>query len=88
MIIVNNPGLTDRENEILSRYPHTEGAGDAIFTLKGGSILRVNDVRVDSISPVGANAGVITLEFFSSDSLLHIPNVVCWSIDYRFKKEW
>lgn len=65
-------------------HSHVEGEGDVIFTRLDGKTVRIDNVRVDSISPIAENNGVIGVEFFDSDRVVHVPFVSHWEIEYRF----
>lgn len=63
-------------------YP--EFTATAIFTLADGGTVTLDNVNVDSISAVGANKGVISVEFENDlDRIVHIPFVRYWEIDWR-----
>lgn len=62
---------------------HAEGEGDVTFTRLDGKTVTFNGVLVDSIGPTAANPGVIAVEFFDSDRVVHVPFVLSWEVDYR-----
>lgn len=78
-----NPELADWERELLSEAKHDEGEGNVVFTLHDGSTLKVENVRVDSIGPSAENRGVIGVEFFHSDHVVHVPFVRFWEVTYN-----
>lgn len=55
----------------------------AIFTRTDGAQFALSDVRVESISPSGANRGCIAVEFENdSDKVIHLPFIHSWQIEY------
>lgn len=62
---------------------HDEGEGDVTFTRTDGTSFTVTNVRVESIGPSAEARGVIGVEFFGSDRLIHVPFVQSWEITYR-----
>lgn len=67
--------LADWERELL-------GTGTVVFTRTDGREVRIENARVDSIGPSAENPGVIGVEFFDSDSVVHVPFVESWIIEY------
>lgn len=68
------------ERELLTGY--REGEGDVTFTLTDGSTYTIDCVRVESVSPVATAPGVIGVEFFDSDRVVHVPFVRSWEFNY------
>ena len=69
-------GYTDR---MLTR---PMGEGDVLFTRTDGRTVLIENVRVDSIGPSAENPGVIGVELFNSDQIIHVPFVQFWVINY------
>lgn len=63
---------------------HQEGEGDVTFTRTDGKMFTIDNVRVDSIGPSADAPGVIAVEFFDSDRVVHVPFVLSWEVSYRF----
>jgi hypothetical protein len=59
-----------------------EGEGDVLFTRTDGRTVLIENVRVDSIGPSAENPGVIGVEFFDRDDVVHVPFVQFWVINY------
>jgi len=77
--------LADWERELLSRLHNVsrpEGQGDVTFVRLDGHKVTLKDVRVDSIGPGAENNGVIGVEFFDSDRVVHVPFVASWEVSY------
>lgn len=66
----------------LTDSPHRIGEGNVTFTRLDGFTVTIENVRVDSVSPVGAPGGVVAVEFFDSDRVVHVPFVQSWEFDY------
>lgn len=78
----------------LSEHPHwctkrkafratPDPVPSVVFHLTGGGTLRFDNVNFDSIGPVGANPGVISVEFTDdTDRVVHVPFVEWWEIHY------
>lgn len=77
----NEEPLAAWERELLTGY--REGEGDVIFKRTDGGTVRIEKVRVDSISPVATNSMVIAVEFFGNDDVVHVPFVESWTIEYK-----
>lgn len=69
-------GYTDR---MLTR---PMGEGDVLFTRTDGRTVFIENVRVDSIGPRAESPGVIGVEFFDRDDIVHVPFVQYWVINY------
>ena len=54
-----------------------------VITLTDNSTIEFEGVDFDTISPSGANRGVIAMEFVDSDRIVHVPFVKYWEIQYR-----
>lgn len=75
-----NQPLAPWERELL--YGRREGEGDVTFTLTSGETYTIKDVRVESVSPMATAPGVIGVEFFDSDRVVHVPFVRSWEFNY------
>jgi hypothetical protein len=64
--------------------PYQDGEGDVTFHLSDGKEITFERVRVDSIGPSAENAGVIGVEYYNKDDIVHVPFVRYWTIGYRF----
>lgn len=63
---------------------HREGEATVTFCRTDGRKLVLDHVRVDSVGPNGVPGGVIGVEFFDSDEVIHVPFVESWTFSYRF----
>lgn len=72
--------LAPWERELLTGY--REGEADVEFSLLDGSTFVIERVRADSVGPSGNAPGVIGVEFFDSDRVVHVPFVRSWEFDY------
>lgn len=86
-----SPPLPRLEIEMLDDYlfPGTPGVltrpmgeGDVLFTRTDGRTVFIENVRVDSIGPRAEAPGVIGVEFFDRDDIVHVPFVQYWVINY------
>lgn len=57
--------------------------GDIIFTRLDGEKVRVENANFESVSAVGANAGVIAVEVYDSREIVHVPFVASWTVDFE-----
>ena len=80
---ISEQPLAPWERELLGQRPHDIGEGDVMFTRTDGRTVKIDNVRVESISPMGTNAGVVAVEFFGTDRVVHVPFVESWEISYR-----
>ena len=62
---------------------HRVGEGDVTFTRIDGRTVTIKNVRVDSIGPGADNFGVVAVEFFGNDDVVHVPFVESWTINYN-----
>ena len=62
---------------------HREGYGEVTFTRTDGKRVVLDNIRVDSVSPLAANTGVVCAED-EDENIIHIPFVSHWTVDYRF----
>lgn len=62
---------------------HAEGEGKVIFTHTDGTKVVIDNVEVDSVSPLAEIGDVIGLSLFSEDRVIHVPFVASWEFDYR-----
>lgn len=62
---------------------HDEGFGEVTFYRTDGTTIVLDYIKVDSISPVAANNGVVCAED-SEGTIIHIPFVSYWTVEYRF----
>lgn len=62
---------------------HAEGEGDVTFLRTDGRKVVIRDVRVDSVGPSASAPGVVSVEFFGSDDVVHVPFVESWTFNYR-----
>jgi hypothetical protein len=62
---------------------HAEGEGKVIFTRTDGAKVVIDNVEVDSVSPLAEIGNVIGLNLFREDRIIHVPFVVSWEFDYR-----
>lgn len=77
--------LAQWERELLAGHAGQEdGIGNVTFYLSNGDSFTIDNVRVDSISPNGANNGVIAAEGSDGDTIYHVPWVSYWTVDYPF----
>lgn len=74
--------LADWEKELLTMRNRPEGEGDVTFHRTDGTEFSLRNVRVDSIGPSAENKGVIGVEFFDKDDVVHVPFVQFWTIEY------
>ena len=74
--------LASWERELLNG-PHREGEGDVTFTRTDGRTLTIHNVRVDSVGPAASAPGVVSVEFFNSDKVRHVPFVESWEFNYN-----
>lgn len=72
--------LAPWERELLTGY--CEGEGKVTFTRTDGRTVVIDKVRVDSISAVAENKGVIGVEFYGTDRVVHVPFVSYWEVTY------
>lgn len=63
---------------------HELGEGKVIFTRIDDVKVVIDNVRVDSVSPIAEIGNVVAAELFNSDRIIHIPFVASWEFDYRF----
>lgn len=63
--------------------PHREGEGDVTFLTTDRREVTIRDVRVDSVGPSATARGVVSVEFFDSDRVVHVPFVESWEFTYR-----
>lgn len=68
--------------ERLTGSPHRGGEGDVVFTLQDDTELVIRGVRVDSVGPSAEARGVIGVEFFDVDTVIHVPFVKYWTFQY------
>ena len=73
----NNPFLA-------SALELTDGEGDVTFKRLDGKTVTFYNVRVDSVGPSAENPGVVGVEFYGNDELVHVPFVESWTFDYRW----
>lgn len=69
----------------LSEIPgsqYDEGEGCVTFTRTDGQVVVIDNVRVDSIGPSAEARGVIGVEFYDKDEVVHVPFVKFWTISY------
>lgn len=67
----------------LNSSAHDVGEGDVTFLRTDGREVTIRDVRVESVGPSAEAPGVIGVEFFDSDKIVHVPFVESWTFDYR-----
>jgi len=76
--------MNEYGNTILqTKTAHRDGEGDVTFTLNDGSTFTIPDVRVESVGPAAESPGVIGVEFYDTDVVIHVPFVRYWTFDYR-----
>lgn len=61
---------------------HEEGYGEVTFTRTDGEVVNLDHIRVDSISSVAANTGVVCAED-KDGNIIHLPFISHWVVDYR-----
>lgn len=69
--------------KLVGPIPHQEGEGDVTFTTTDRREVTIRDVRVESVGPSGSARGVVSVEFFDSDRVVHVPFVESWEFTYR-----
>jgi hypothetical protein len=74
----------DNYNPWANPIPHQHGEGEVVFTLKDDTTVSFDYVRVDSVSPGAEAFGVVGVEFYGSDRVVHIPFVKFWEFNYRY----
>lgn len=70
--------LAEWERELLGQV-----IADVTFTRTDGRKVTIEDVRVDSIGPGAENTGVIGVEFYGNDRVVHLPFIESWEVNYR-----
>ncbi len=72
------------ERELLNgTAAQREGEGDVTFIRTDGREVTIRDVRVESVGPSAEVPGVIGVEFFDNDNVVHVPFVESWTFSYR-----
>lgn len=83
---VESERLADEElralHSLLTGPPHRGGEGDVVFTLQDDTEFVIRGVRVDSVGPSADARGVIGVEFFDVDTVIHVPFVKYWTFQY------
>jgi hypothetical protein len=59
-----------------------EGIGNVTFTRTDGKTFTVENVLFETISTVGANAGVVCVELADGNRIVNVPFVQSWEISY------
>lgn len=63
-----------------------EGCANLILTRTDGRVIRVDNVVIDSVSPVnedGVNRDVVGVELFDKDETLYFPFIERWTFEYN-----
>lgn len=74
--------LAPWERELLTGSKYMEGEGKVTFTRTDGRTVEIDNVRVDSISTGAENTGIVGVEFFGNDRVVHVPFVQFWEVSY------
>lgn len=63
-----------------------EGCGNVVFTRTDGRKIVIENVRIDSVSPVnedGVNRDVVGVELFDKDETIFLPFIERWHFEYH-----
>lgn len=66
----------------LTGTQYREGEGKVTFTRTDGRTVTIDNVRVDSIGPGAMTHGVVGVERFDTDEIVHVPFVETWEVTY------